>query len=28
MDAWAATTTSNAPNGRYSHTVVWTGSEM
>src|SRR5438132_649728 len=28
VDAWAATTTSNAPTGRYAHTTVWTGSEM
>jgi hypothetical protein len=27
-DAWAGTTTSNAPTGRYAHTTVWTGSEM
>jgi hypothetical protein len=27
-DAWAGTTTSNAPIGRYAHTTVWTGSEM
>jgi len=28
VDAWAATTMSNAPTGRYAHTTVWTGSEM
>ena len=27
-DQWTATTTSNAPPGRYLHTAVWTGSEM
>jgi hypothetical protein len=27
-DSWAATSTSNAPTARYSHTVIWTGSEM
>jgi N-acetylneuraminic acid mutarotase len=27
-DTWTATTTSNAPSGRYYHTAVWTGSEM
>ncbi len=27
-DAWAGTSTSNAPTGRYAHTTVWTGSEM
>ena len=27
-DAWAATTTVNAPEARYAHTAVWTGSEM
>jgi Kelch motif len=27
-DAWAGTTTSNAPTARYAHTAVWTGSEM
>jgi N-acetylneuraminic acid mutarotase len=27
-DSWTATTTANAPLGRYRHTAVWTGSEM
>jgi N-acetylneuraminic acid mutarotase len=27
-DSWTATTTSNAPDGRYDHTAIWTGSEM
>jgi hypothetical protein len=27
-DSWTATSTTNAPTGRYEHTVVWTGSEM
>jgi Dockerin type I domain len=27
-DNWTATSTTNAPSGRYSHTAVWTGSEM
>jgi N-acetylneuraminic acid mutarotase len=27
-DTWAPTTTSNAPEGRYFHTAVWTGTEM
>jgi hypothetical protein len=27
-DAWAATSTTNAPSSRYVHTAVWTGSEM
>jgi hypothetical protein len=27
-DSWQATTTTNAPSGRLSHTAVWTGSEM
>jgi len=27
-DAWLATSTTNAPDGRYYHTAVWTGSEM
>ena len=27
-DPWTATTTANAPHGRYLHTAVWTGSEM
>jgi len=27
-DSWTATSTANAPAGRYSHTAVWTGSEM
>ena len=26
--SWTATSTTNAPDGRYSHTAVWTGSEM
>ena len=28
LDAWTATETAGAPIGRYSHTAVWTGSEM
>jgi len=28
MDSWTATNTTNAPDGRYVHTAVWTGSEM
>jgi hypothetical protein len=28
LDAWAATTTINAPSARYNHTAVWTGTEM
>jgi len=28
IDNWAATSTINAPTGRYEHTAVWTGSEM
>ena len=28
MDSWTATSTTNAPNGRYEHTAIWTGSEM
>jgi len=28
MDSWTATNTINAPDGRYVHTAVWTGSEM
>src|SRR5947207_244588 len=28
MDNWTATSTSNAPSGRVSHTAVWTGTEM
>src|SRR5215471_16758785 len=28
MDSWTATSTTNAPDGRDSHTAVWTGSEM
>jgi len=28
MNSWAATETTNAPDGRSSHTAVWTGSEM
>ncbi len=27
-DTWTATSTVNAPDGRYRHTAVWTGSEM
>jgi len=27
-DTWTATTTVNAPDARYGHTAVWTGSEM
>jgi N-acetylneuraminic acid mutarotase len=27
-DTWTATSTTNAPEGRYGHTAVWTGSEM
>jgi hypothetical protein len=27
-DAWAATTTMSAPEGRYYHTAIWTGREM
>ena len=27
-DSWTATSTTNAPSGRYYHTAVWTGSEM
>src|ERR1700757_3434423 len=27
-DSWTATTTTNAPDARYNHTAVWTGSEM
>ena len=27
-DSWTATSTTNAPAARYSHTAVWTGSEM
>ena len=27
-DTWTATTLTNAPDGRYGHTAVWTGSEM
>ena len=27
-DSWTATSTTNAPAGRASHTAVWTGSEM
>src|SRR5262245_23192307 len=27
-DSWTATTISNAPSARHSHTAVWTGSEM
>ena len=28
MDTWRATSTINAPNARWTHTAVWTGSEM
>jgi N-acetylneuraminic acid mutarotase len=27
-DSWTAVSTTNAPEGRYAHTAVWTGSEM
>ena len=27
-DSWTATSTTNAPTGRFDHTAVWTGSEM
>ena len=27
-DSWTATSTTNAPEARYSHTAVWSGSEM
>jgi hypothetical protein len=27
-DSWTATNTNNAPEARYAHTAVWTGSEM
>ena len=27
-DSWTATSTTNAPDARYGHTAVWTGSEM
>ena len=27
-DSWTATSTLNAPDARYEHTAVWTGSEM
>jgi hypothetical protein len=27
-DSWIATSTTNAPDGRFRHTAVWTGSEM
>ncbi len=27
-DSWVATSTRNAPIGRYGHTAVWSGSEM
>jgi N-acetylneuraminic acid mutarotase len=27
-DTWTATSTTNAPDGRFSHTAVWTGTEM
>src|SRR5207245_413056 len=28
LDTWTATSTTNAPDARYYHTAVWTGSEM
>src|SRR5438445_13724068 len=27
-DSWTATSTADAPNARFRHTAVWTGSEM
>ena len=27
-DSWTSTSTTNAPEARYLHTAVWTGSEM
>ena len=27
-DSWTATSTTNAPTARVTHTAVWTGSEM
>jgi N-acetylneuraminic acid mutarotase len=27
-DSWSATSTTNAPSGRFYHTAVWTGSRM
>ena len=27
-NSWTPTSTTDAPSGRYSHTAVWTGSEM
>jgi hypothetical protein len=27
-DSWTATSTTNAPDSRYAHTAIWTGSEM
>ena len=27
-DSWSATTVTNAPDGRISHTAVWTGNDM
>ena len=27
-DSWTATSTTNAPEGRYYHTAVWTGTTM
>lgn len=27
-DSWQATTTTDAPGARHSHTAVWTGTEM
>src|SRR6185295_16169015 len=28
IDLWVSTGTTNSPSGRFSHTAVWTGSEM
>ena len=28
MDSWTVTSTTNAPDGRYRHTAVWTSNEM
>ena len=27
-DSWTATSTFNAPDGRYAHTAIWTGNRM
>ena len=27
-NSWTATSTTNAPTGRYGHTAVWTGNQM